>query len=260
MIFSKMLKIVVEYWPMFLRGAGMTLYISMIGTIIGSIIGLLVGIIRTIPIPERGIKRIFLKIINGLLSAYIEFFRGTPMMVQAMVIFYGSAEAFGISMDKTIAAILIVSINTGAYMSEIVRGGIVSIDKGQFEAAHAIGMNHIQTMTNVVMPQVIRNILPATGNEFVINIKDTSVLNVISVSELYFATKSIAGNTFVFYPPFFIACILYFIMTFTVTRILRLLEKKIDGPENFNLIGNQMQVAKPEDILRRRKHGEADQL
>ena len=260
MIFSKMLKIVVEYWPMFLRGAGMTLYISMIGTIIGSIIGLLVGIIRTIPIPERGIKRIFLKIINGLLSAYIEFFRGTPMMVQAMVIFYGSAEAFGISMDKTIAAILIVSINTGAYMFEIVRGGIVSIDKGQFEAAHAIGMNHIQTMTNVVMPQVIRNILPATGNEFVINIKDTSVLNVISVSELYFATKSIAGNTFVFYPPFFIACILYFIMTFTVTRILRLLEKKIDGPENFNLIGNQMQVAKPEDILRRRKHGEADQL
>lgn len=253
MILSKMLKIIMDYWPMFLRGAGMTLYISMIATILGTTIGLLVGIIRTIPVPERGIKRIFLKITNGLLSAYIEFFRGTPMMVQAMVIFYGSAEAFGISMDKTIAAIFIVSINTGAYMSEIVRGGIISIDKGQFEAAHAIGMNHIQTMTNVVMPQVIRNILPATGNEFVINIKDTSVLNVISVSELYFATKSIAGNTFVFYPPFFIACILYFIMTFTVTRILRLLEKKIDGPENFNLTGNQMQVARPEDIVHKKR-------
>lgn len=175
-----------------------------------------------------------------------------------MVIYYGSAEAFGISMDKYFAAILIVSINTGAYMSEIVRGGIVSIDKGQFEAAHALGMNHFQTMANVVMPQVIRNILPATGNEFVINIKDTSVLNVISVSELYFATKSIAGNTFIFYPPFVIACILYFVMTFTVTRILRLFEKIIDGPENFDLAGNQMQVAKPESMLQR-KMGETHQ-
>ncbi|HHU89735.1 MAG TPA: amino acid ABC transporter permease [Clostridiaceae bacterium] len=246
-------KILVENWPMFLRGAGMTLYISIISTILGSIIGLIVGVIRTIPMPERGFKKVVLKIVNGILSAYIEFFRGTPMMVQAMVIYYGSAEAFGISIDKYLAAIFIVSINTGAYMSEIVRGGIVSIDKGQFEAAHALGMNHVKTMTNVVMPQVIRNILPATGNEFVINIKDTSVLNVISVSELYFVTKSIAGNSFIFYPPFFIACILYFVMTFTVTRILRLFERKIDGPENFDLTGNQMQVARPEDIIRKKR-------
>ena len=257
MSLAKIAKIIVDYWPMFLRGAGVTLYISMIGTILGSIIGLIVGVIRTIPMPERGIKKGFLKVVNGLLSAYIEFFRGTPMMVQAMVIYYGSAEAFGVGMDKYVAAIFIVSINTGAYMSEIVRGGIVSVDKGQFEAAHALGMNHFQTMINVVMPQVIRNILPATGNEFVINIKDTSVLNVISLSELYFATKSIAGNTFVFYPPFFIACILYFVMTFTVTRILRFLERRIVGPENFNLIGNQMQVARPEDIFRRKKTGGA---
>ncbi|HHW22758.1 MAG TPA: amino acid ABC transporter permease [Clostridiaceae bacterium] len=245
------IKILTENWHMFLRGAGMTLYISVIGTIFGFIIGLIVGIIRTIPIPERGFKKGFLKVINWLLSAYIEFFRGTPMMVQAMVIYYGSAEALGINMDKYAAAIFIVSINTGAYMAEIVRGGIISIDKGQFEAAHAMGMNHFQTMIYVVMPQVIRNILPATGNEFVINIKDTSVLNVISVSELFFTTKSIAGNSFIFYPPFFIACVLYFVMTFTVTRILRFIEKKIDGPENFILAGNQMQVAKPEDMLKR---------
>lgn len=253
MFFEKIIKILTENWPMFLRGAGMTLYISVVSTIIGLIIGLIVGVIRTIPIPERGFRRPVLKVVNWLLSAYIEFFRGTPMMVQAMVIYYGSAEALGINMDRYAAAILIVSINTGAYMSEIVRGGIISIDKGQFEAAHAIGMNHFQTMTYVVMPQVIRNILPATGNEFVINIKDTSVLNVISVSELFFTTKSIAGNTFIFYPPFFIACVLYFVMTFTVTRILRLLEKKLDGPENFILAGNQMQVVKPEDMLKRSK-------
>jgi putative lysine transport system permease protein len=254
------IKIVSNNWPMFLRGAGMTLYISIIGTIFGFIIGLLVGVIRTVPMPDRGIKKIILKVVNVILSVYIEIFRGTPMIVQAMVIFYGSALALGIDMNKITAAILIVSINTGAYMSEIVRGGIVSIDKGQFEAAHAIGMNHIQTMVNVVLPQVIRNILPATGNEFVINIKDTSVLNVISVSELYFQTKSVAGNNFRYFESFFVACILYFVMTFTITRILRYAERKLDGPENYIMYANQMQVETPEDMLLRTKNGGTGQF
>ena len=245
------IQIVENNWPMFLRGAGMTLLISIVGTLIGTLIGLIVGVVRTIPIPERGSKKVFLKVVNAILSVYIEFFRGTPMIVQAMVIYYGSAAAFGLNINKIAAALIIVSINTGAYMSEIVRGGIVSIGKGQFEAAQAIGMNHYQTMINVVLPQVIRNILPATGNEFVINIKDTSVLNVISVSELYFQTKSIAGNNFRYFESFFVACILYFIMTFTVTRILRYLEKKIDGPENYIIAGNQMQVARPEDMAKK---------
>lgn len=252
------IKILSNNWPMFLRGAGVTLVVSIIGTIIGSVIGLLIGVIRTIPMPERGAKRVVLKGINAILSAYIEFFRGTPMIVQAMVIFYGSAQAFGVQMNQFVAAIFIVSINTGAYMSEIVRGGIVSIDRGQFEAAHAIGMNHVQTMMNVVLPQVIRNILPATGNEFVINIKDTSVLNVISVSELYFQTKSVAGNNFRYFEAFFVACVLYFIMTFTVTRILRFIERKLDGPENFIMAGNQMQVETPEDMLRRTKNNDGN--
>jgi len=246
--------IVSNNWPMFLRGAGITLFISIIGTIIGFLIGLIVSVVRTIPVPERGIKKVILKIINALLSAYIEIFRGTPMIVQAMVIFYGAALAFGLDMDRIFAAILIVSINTGAYMSEIIRGGIISIDKGQYEAAQAIGMNHFQTMYNVVLPQAIRNILPATGNEFVINIKDTSVLSVISVSELFFQTKSIAGNNFRYFESFFVACVLYFIMTFTVTRILRYIEKKLDGPENYSMYANQMQVETPDDILKKKDH------
>lgn len=242
------LKILINNWPMFLRGAGITLLVSIIGTVAGTIIGLLVGIIRTIPIPEKKSKRIFLKTINWFLAAYIEFFRGTPMIVQAMVIYYGTALAFEINIDRMAAALFIVSINTGAYMSEIVRGGIISIDKGQFEAAQAIGMTHLQTMTNVVLPQVIRNILPATGNEFVINIKDTSVLNVISVSELFFQSKSIAGNNFRYFETFAITCLLYFIMTFAITRILRIIEKKLDGPETYTM--NQMQVQKPEDAIK----------
>ncbi|MGM9972428.1 MAG: amino acid ABC transporter permease [Clostridiaceae bacterium] len=246
-----LVRIISENWEMFLRGAGMTLLISMIGTIIGLAIGLIIGVVRTIPVPNKGIKRIVLKIVNGILAVYIEFFRGTPMIVQAMVIYYGAALAFSLYMNRIFAAIFIVSINTGAYMAEIVRGGIVSVDKGQYEAAQAIGMNHFQTMINVVMPQVIRNILPATGNEFVINIKDTSVLNVISVTELYFQTKTVAGNNFRYFESFFVACILYFIMTFTVTRILRYIEKKLDGPENYILLGNQMQVETPEARLKR---------
>jgi putative lysine transport system permease protein len=231
-------KIISENWPMFLRGAGLTLLIALVGTVLGAIIGLIAGVIRTIPVPERGAKKVFLKVINVILSIYIEFFRGTPMIVQAMVIYYGSALAFGIDMNVFVAAIIVVSINTGAYMAEIVRGGIVSIDKGQFEAAHAIGMTHIQTMWNVVLPQVIRNILPATGNQFVINIKDTSVLNVISVTELYFVTKSISGNNFRYFESFFVACMIYFVMTFIVTRILLYLEKKLDGSDNYTMIGN----------------------
>lgn len=247
------IQIIQNYWPMFLRGAWVTLYVSIIGTLIGTVIGLLVGVVRTIPIPERGLKKVLLKIVNGFLSAYIAFFRGTPMIVQAMVIFYGSAQAFGIDMNKITAAIFIVSINTGAYMSEIVRGGIVSIDKGQFEAAAALGMNHFTTMKNVILPAVIRNILPATGNEFVINIKDTSVLNVISVNELFFQTKTISGNNFRYFESYFVACILYFIMTYAVTKILRYLEKKLDGPDNYIMLGNQMQVERAEDALNKNR-------
>jgi putative lysine transport system permease protein len=242
MSFEWIVSIIINNWPMFLRGAGMTLLIAIVGTILGAVIGLLAGVIRTIPMPERRAKRIILKVVNFILSIYIEFFRGTPMIVQAMVICYGSALAFGLDMDRVVAAIFIVSINTGAYMAEIVRGGVLSIDKGQFEAAQAIGMNHIQTMFHVVLPQVVRNILPATGNQFIINIKDTSVLNVIGVTELFFQTKSVAGNNFRYFESFFVACILYFIMTYAVTLILRYFERKLEGPENYSMIGQPAQM------------------
>lgn len=232
--------------PLFLRGAWITIYISIIGTIIGLLIGMILGVIRTIPQTNKGIKRNILQGLHFITTCYVELFRGTPMIVQAMVFYYGSAMAFGWDLDRTAAAIFIVSINTGAYMTEIVRGGILSIDKGQFEGAAAIGMSHWQTMRVVVIPQVWRNILPATGNEFVINIKDTSVLNVISVTELFFQTKTVAGINFDYFGPYTVASIMYLIMTLTITRILRLLEKKLEGSENYQLVGgNQNQVQTP---------------
>ena len=166
----------------------------------------------------------------------MEIFRGTPMMVQAMFIFYGVSMLTGVVMPYMGAALLIVSINTGAYMAETVRGGILSIDPGQTEGAHAIGMTHVQTMTYVILPQALRNIMPQIGNNLIINIKDTSVLNVISVTELYFASKSAAGVYYRYFEIFFITCVIYFIMTFTASRILRWLESKMDGPKDYQLV------------------------
>lgn len=239
--FEWVLYIIQNYWPLFLRGAEVTLLIALTGTIIGFIIGILIGVIRTIPIDHNTnpVKKAFLKIINFILLCYIEVFRGTPMIVQAMVIFYGAAMVYGVRLPTIYAGIFIVSINTGAYMAEIVRGGIISIDKGQFEAAHSIGMTHSQTMSCIVLPQAIRNILPALSNEFVINIKDTSVLMVIGVTELFFQSKSAAGNNFRYFEVFLVTCIIYLIMTFTITRTLRYFEKRLEGPDVYTIHGSQ---------------------
>lgn len=239
--FSQVWKIVVNNWKQLLRGTGMTLLISILGTLIGTGIGLLIGVFRTAPKAANKALGLGQKVLGWLINVYIEVFRGTPMIVQSMVIYYGTAQAFGLNLDRTLAAIFIVSINTGAYMSEIVRGGIFAVDKGQFEAATALGFTHGQTMRKIVLPQVIRNILPATGNEFVINIKDTSVLNVISVVELYFSGNTVATQTYQYFQTFTVIAIIYFILTFTVTRILRAVEKRFDT-DTYTTGANQMQT------------------
>lgn len=239
--FEQMWAIAQKNWKQFLRGTGLTILISTIGTVVGLIIGLLIGIYRTAPIAKNKALAILQKIFSVLLNIYIEIFRGTPMIVQAMVIYYGTAQAFGISLDRTLAAIFIVSINTGAYMTEIVRGGILSVDNGQFEAATALGFTHGQTMRKIVIPQVMRNILPATGNEFVINIKDTSVLNVISVVELYFSGNTVATQNYQYFQTFSVIAVIYFIITFTVTRILRYIERRFDE-DTYTTAANQIHV------------------
>ena len=229
------------YGPLFLKGAGTTLLIALTGTAAGFVIGLLVGYVRAIPCEkENGLLRYcVLRALRGLLGVYIEVFRSTPMIVQSMVIFYGASSVLHINLPYLLAGFIIVSINTGAYLSEIVRGGIQSVDPGQMEAALAIGMTYRQAMSHVVLPQAIRNILPALGNEFVGNLKDTSVLNVISVTELYFVSKSAAGTYFKYFEVFFITSVIYFVMTFSVTRFLRWVERRMDGPQNYVMHGSQ---------------------
>lgn len=223
-----------------LQGTLVTLYLAVIGTFLGLIIGLGVGIVRSIPLHKGApsgitVRSVLLRIVNFILTAYIEIFRGTPMMVQAIVIYYGADQALGLNFSALTAGFIIISLNTGAYMSEIVRGGIQAVNIGQSEASKAIGMTHWQTMRYVILPQTFRNILPSIGNEFVINIKDSSVLNVISIGELFFATKTIYGTTLMYYQTALITAVIYFVLTFTATRLLRLLEKHLDGPANFTL-------------------------
>lgn len=238
-LFDWIVKLVKEYWPLFLNGTKNTLIMALTGTVIGFLIGLGIAIIRTIPEGENMHPALlYLKRgVNLILNAYIEIVRGTPMMVQALIIYYSIFVPM--KMPPMISAIIIISFNTGAYMAEIVRGGIMSIDKGQFEGAHAIGMNHFQTMYNVVLPQAVKNIMPSIGNEFVVNIKDSSVLSIIAITELMFVAKQ-AGGTYAKPVPSYIICaLIYFVLTFTVTRLLRLAEKKLSGSDSYTICGSQ---------------------
>lgn len=225
-----------QYGPSFLRGAGTTMLIAVISTAVGCLIGFGVGIVQTTPADKaHPVKYFLMKVVRFLLDAYVEIFRGTPMMVQAMFIYYGLAQLFNIHLGTMEAALFIVSINTGAYMAETVRGGILSIDPGQTEGAKAIGMTHVQTMNAVILPQALRNIMPQIGNNLIINIKDTCVLSVIGTVELFFATKSVAGAMYTYFEAFTIAMVIYFVLTFSCSRLLRLCESKMDGPDSYEL-------------------------
>ncbi|MBP1581878.1 MAG: amino acid ABC transporter permease [Oscillospiraceae bacterium] len=234
-----------EYGTSLIKGAGVTMIIAIVCTLLGCVIGFAVGIVQTIPLDRknRPIHWFLLRLLQILLSAYVEIFRGTPMMVQAMFIYYGAAAIFGLNMSMWTAAIFIVSINTGAYMAESVRGGILSIDAGQTEGAKAIGMTHFQTMMYVILPQALRNIMPQIGNNLIINIKDTCVLSVIGTVELYYTTRGIAGTYYTYFEAFAITMVIYFILTFTCSRILRVMENKMDGPVNYELVMQDPLVA-----------------
>lgn len=184
-----------RYGTSYLRGAGVTMVIALVGTVIGCIIGFVAGLVQTIPVSRQdsALKRTVMWILKLILNIYVEVFRGTPMMAQAMFIYFGSSAVFNINMSMWFAAFFIVSINTGAYMAETVRGGILSIEDGQTEGAKAIGMTHVQTMMYVILPQALRNIMPQIGNNLIINIKDTCVLSIIGTVELFYTTKGVAG-------------------------------------------------------------------
>lgn len=243
-LFSDIWLLWANYWPSYLKGIGNTVMLAIIATLIGCIIGLVCGILNTIPCSpqDNGIKRFFLKLIRVIVRVYVEIFRGTPMVLQAVFIFFGipyftdGAVAFRGNSGMWLAAIIVVSINTGAYMAESVRGGIISIDPGQTEGAKAIGMTHVQTMTNVILPQAIRNIIPQIGNNFIINIKDTSVMFVIGFIDFFAAHRNIIGMNNLTFPSATIEMVGYLCLTLAASALLRWIEKKMDGSDSYELV------------------------
>ena len=238
---SKFIDDIVKCWTLYgesyIDGAGRTIVISLVGTIIGCIIGFAVGIVQTIPVSKNDTlaKKVVVKILKIIMRMYVELFRGTPMIVQAVFLFYGVQMIWDVTLGMWPAAFLVVSINTGAYMAETVRGGINSIDPGQTEGAKAIGMTHVQTMLSVILPQAFRNLIPQIGNNLIINIKDTSVLSIISVTDLFFVHKSVAGALYKYFASATITMLIYLTLTVTASLLLRMLEKKLDGDSSFDL-------------------------
>ena len=238
-----------KYHGMYLDGVKNTLILALIATAIGCAIGLVCGVLNTIPYTKNDPlpKRFLLKLLRVVIRIYVEVFRGTPMVLQAVFIYYGLPYFSGnaLRFDSVwAAAILVVSINTGAYMAESVRGGIISIDPGQTEGAKAIGMTHVQTMVSVIMPQALRNIMPQIGNNFIINVKDTSVMFIITFTEFFAAHRYIVGVNNKYFPSAVIEMIGYLTMTLAASFLLRLLEKRLDGDDSYELVqGDQLVMA-----------------
>ena len=243
-VFEKLLSDIAKIWAtsgsQYLYGIKQTILLALIGTVLGCLIGFVCGILQTIPVyPKDGpVKKGLLGLLRGVIRIYVEVFRGTPMVLQAVFIYYGLpyfTDGAILWTSVWACAILVVSINTGAYMAETVRGGILSIDRGQTEGAKAIGMNHFQTMLYVILPQTLRNILPQIGNNFIINIKDTSVMFIISFTDLFAVHRAVVGRTFLYFPSATIEMIAYLTLTLISSFILRFWEKKLAGNSSYEL-------------------------
>ena len=234
-------KLWAKYGASYLTGMRNTLILALTATAIGCVIGFLCGVLNTIPCApgDSPVKKFFLKLIRVIVRIYVEVFRGTPMVLQAVFLYYGlpyftnGAQRFD---NIWAAAILVVSINTGAYMAESVRGGIISVDPGQTEGAKAIGMTHVQTMLNVILPQALRNIMPQIGNNFIINVKDTSVMFIIGFPDFFSAHRAAVGASYLYFPSATVEMIGYLTMTLIASFLLRWLEKRMDGKGDYELV------------------------
>ena len=232
------------YSSFYLKGIRNTLILAIVATLIGCIIGLVCGILNTIPYSKNDnfAKRALLRLIRVVVRVYVEVFRGTPMVLQAVFIYFGlpyftdAQMQFKGNSGMWLASIIVVSINTGAYMAESVRGGIMSIDPGQTEGAKAIGMTHLQTMSYVILPQAVRNIIPQIGNNFIINIKDTSVMFVIGFIDFFAQHRNIIGVNNMSFQSATIEMIGYLCLTLAASFLLRAVEKRMDGADSYELV------------------------
>lgn len=210
-----------KYGSFFLKGIKITILISLIGVALGSILGAFVALMKLSKI----------KIISWIASIYIEILRGTPMLVQVFIVFFGITAALGLDISALVCGTIALVINSSAYIAEIIRAGINAVDKGQMEDARSLGLNYRQTMKSVIMPQAIKNILPALGNEFVTLIKESSIVSTIGVGEIMFNAQVVQGISFDPFTPLLVAAALYFVLTFVLTRIMNMIEGRLNASD-----------------------------
>ncbi|HCV1292978.1 TPA: ABC transporter permease subunit [Staphylococcus aureus] len=210
-----------KYGSFFLKGIKITILISLISVALGSILGAFVALMKLSKI----------KIISWIASIYIEILRGTPMLVQVFIVFFGITAALGLDISALVCGTIALVINSSAYIAEIIRAGINAVDKGQMEAARSLGLNYRQTMKSVIMPQAIKNILPALGNEFVTLIKESSIVSTIGVGEIMFNAQVVQGISFDPFTPLLVAAALYFVLTFVLTRIMNMIEGRLNASD-----------------------------
>lgn len=240
-LLQDVLRLCIKYYPMYFAGMKNTVLLALVGTVLGCMIGFVCGVLNTVPYDIRDPfrKRVLVRIMRTIIRAYVELFRGTPMVLQAVFIYYAlpyftdGAARFS---SVWAASILVVSVNTGAYMTESVRGGIIAVDPGQVEGAMAIGLNHVQAMMYVILPQAIRSILPQIGNNFIINLKDTSVMFMISFTDFFAAHRGVVGATYLYFPSAVIEMVGYLTMTLISSFLLRKMEQRLEGSSSFELV------------------------
>ena len=209
-----------KYWPMFLQGSELTLVISIIGVVIGFLIGLLLVLMRMSN----------LKILNWIAGIYVSIVRGTPSMIYYILsksLPIPQVQVLGSGLDRIIPGALALGLNSGAYTSEIFRSGIISIPAGQTEAGLSLGMSRHDTLFEIVLPQALRNTLPAMGNEFITLIKESSVLFYIGVQEVTAEALGVGGTLYNFIPPLIVAAVIYFVITQALALLLNWLEKRM---------------------------------
>ena len=205
-----------------LEGLSNTLIIAILGLIIGIVIGTLIAAVRVMPKYKT-----LPKVLNGICGVYVGFFRGTPMVVQLLVFYYVLMPMLGMNLDSVSVAVCVFGVNSGAYISEIMRSGIQSVDHGQMEAGRAVGLTYTATMMKIVIPQAVKNILPTLGNEFIALIKETSVVSFVGATDLYVAFNYIDSNNYEFMVPYIFMAIIYIVLVFGITLLIKWMERSL---------------------------------
>lgn len=213
-----------KYYGFFIDGTSITLFLSFFGVALGVMLGVILALMKLS-------KNILLKSFS---TAYIELVRGTPLLVQLYIIYYGLPRLLGVDFGDITLGIVAISLNSAAYVAEIIRAGILSIDKGQMEAARSLGMPHNMAMRNIIIPQAFKNILPALGNEFIVLIKESSIVSVVGIHDLMYNADTVRGNTYLPFEPLIIAALIYFVITFILSKLLSLLERRMRAGDSSN--------------------------